>query len=70
MHDNYELLTRMKDTHEVAYFNLGSLTWIEPISFALNLGYRVCVHAHMSDFVVDDVVHHAIHWLNKRGYLI
>lgn len=64
--DNYELLKRLRDTHEVAYFNLESLTWIEPIRMALKFGYRVCVHAHMSDFVVDDAVHHAIHSLNKR----
>lgn len=63
--ENKKLLKDHINTYEVVYFNLISLSWIEPIRIAKALGYRVVVHSHLANFVANDMIHHLIHSINK-----
>ena len=49
--DNKKLLKKLRGTTDAIYFNLSSLSWIEPIRLALSEKYRVYVHAHNSQFI-------------------
>lgn len=66
LRENKSILKRLRETHKVIYFNLISLSWIEPIRIALALGYRVYVHAHLANFVAEDFSHHFVYSVNKR----
>ena len=67
--DNKKLLKEKRNTHEVVYFNLSSLSWIEPIKIAVKLGYRVFVHSHNAEFVSanSDFKHKFINKINKSA---
>lgn len=66
--DNKKLLQKLKQTHEAVYFNLSSLSWIEPIKIALKQGYRVYVHSHNAEFISanSDFLHRAVNGINKK----
>ena len=59
--ENKKLLRELRPTHEIAYFNLISLSWIESILIAKDLGYSIYVHSHLGAFVADDKIHHFVH---------
>lgn len=63
--ENKKLLKEHTYIYEVVYFNLISLSWIEPIRMAKDLGYRIIVHSHLANFVANDLIHHLIHKINK-----
>ena len=65
LNDNYKLLKHLKAENDAVYFNLNSLSWIEPIKIALSFGYRVYVHSHISEMAVNDVFHRMIYSINK-----
>ena len=66
--DNKQLLRSLKKSHEAIYFNLSSLSWIEPIRIAVKLGYRVYVHSHNAEFIAanSDFLHRAVNIINKE----
>ena len=66
LNENRKLLKELRKTHDVVYFNLSSLGWIEPIKIAVSLGYRVVVHSHTSRLLVDDFKHRLIYKINKK----
>lgn len=65
--DNKALLKKLRDTHDVVYFNLSSLSWIEPIKIALTNSYKVYVHSHNAEFIAanNDFFHKTMHYINK-----
>ena len=66
LNDNYKLLKHLKTENDAVYFNLNTLSWIEPIKIALSFGYRVYVHSHISEMAVNDVFHRMIYSINKK----
>ena len=64
--DNYRLLKHLKAENDAVYFNLNTLSWIEPIKIALSFGYRVYVHSHISELAVNDVFHRMLYSINKK----
>lgn len=66
--DNRALLQSLKGSVDAVYFNLSSLSWIEPIKIALNDGYRVFVHSHNGQFVEanSSPVHRFMNFVNKK----
>ena len=66
--DNKRLLKELKNTHEAIYFNLSSLSWIEPIKIAVKMGYRVYVHSHNAEFIAanSDFLHRIVNIINKE----
>lgn len=63
--ENKKILKELRNTHEVVYFNLSSLGWIEPIRIAISLGYRVFVHSHNSKLLINDTRHRLVHKTNR-----
>ena len=51
LRDNAALFSRLKGEVGAVYFNLSSLSWIEPIRLAVRMGYRVFVHSHNAEFI-------------------
>lgn len=49
--DIRRLLKQLDTSISAVYFNLSSLSWIEPIRIAKSMGYRVYVHAHNAQFI-------------------
>ena len=66
LQDIIGLLKRLKSTHEAVYFNLNTLSWIEPIRIATAFGYRVYVHSHIADTIADDGFHHLLYRINRK----
>jgi len=66
--DNKKLLQALKNTHEAVYFNLSSLSWIEPVKIAVKLGYRVYVHSHNAEFIAANsgFLHRIANAINKE----
>ena len=63
--DNRELLKRLKGEVAAVYFNLNTLSWIEPIRIALSYGYSVYVHSHISELAAKDTIHEVVYKINK-----
>ena len=63
--DNRKLLKQLRREIAAVYFNLITLSWIEPIRIALSYGYPVYVHSHISESAAKDAVHRAIYRINK-----
>jgi glycosyltransferase involved in cell wall biosynthesis len=65
--DNLKLLRDKKDSHEIVYFNLSSLSWIFPILLAKTLGYHVIVHAHNSFWIEanNTILHRTVNHISK-----
>lgn len=57
LRENQKLLKRLRDTIDSVYFNLNTLSWIEPIRIALSYGYEVFVHSHISCLATNVIVH-------------
>lgn len=65
---NRKLLKELKNHINTVYFNLSSLSWIEPIRIAKMLGYRVFVHSHNSQFINSNnsLPYRLVNAINKR----
>lgn len=66
LNDNYKLLKYLKTEYDAVYFNLNTLSWIEPIKIALSFGYRIYVHSHISEIAANDAFHRMIYSINKK----
>lgn len=68
LRDNKRLLNSLKGQIEAVYFNLSSLSWIEPIKVAIKEGYRVYVHSHNSQFIEanSSMLHRIANLVNKK----
>lgn len=68
LRDNLKLLDEVKDKVEAVYFNLSSLSWIEPICFSVKKGFRTYVHAHNAQYIEanSSVVHKVLNSINRK----
>ncbi len=66
--DNRILLRQLHGQIDAVYFNLSSLSWIEPIKIAIREGYKVLVHSHNSQFIEANstALHKIANFLNKN----
>ena len=66
--ENRKLLKNLQRDVEAIYFNLSSLSWIEPIRIARSLKYRVYVHSHNAQFIKNNssIPYHIVNAINKR----
>lgn len=66
--ENKKLLKNLRNHLDIVYFNLSSLSWIEPIRIARALGYKIYIHSHNAQFIKNNgsIPYRIINSINKR----
>lgn len=66
--ENKKLLKRLRKEIDIVYFNLSSLSWIEPIRIAKEIGYKVFVHSHNAQFIKNNssLPYRVVNAINKK----